>query len=171
MRSEASSVEAYLAALPDARRTAIEGVREVILANLPEGYVEAMNWGTICYEVPLATYPNTYNGKPLMVAALASQKNHMALYLTGIYMDAEAREQFERDYAAAGKPLRGGKSCVHFKKPEDLPLELVAKTIASMEADAFVARFQKAQDERKRPNRSRKTTPRTAPKTAPQTKK
>ena len=64
----------------------------MILDNLPEGYEEAMNWGMITYQVPLETYPDTYNKQPLMYAALASQKNHMAVYLTGIYMDdADAR--------------------------------------------------------------------------------
>ncbi|MGI9584813.1 MAG: DUF1801 domain-containing protein, partial [Acidimicrobiia bacterium] len=82
MRSDATSVDQYLAELPDDRRAAIETVRDTILANLPDGYEEAMNWGMITYQVPLATYPDTYNGKPLMYAALASQKHHMAVYLT-----------------------------------------------------------------------------------------
>jgi hypothetical protein len=84
MRSNAASVEEYVSALPDDRRVTIERVRDVILENLPKGYEEAMNWGMITYQVPLETYPDTYNGQPLMYAALASQKNHMAVYLTAI---------------------------------------------------------------------------------------
>ena len=89
MQSDATSVAEYLAELPADRRAAIEAVRQTILANLPEGYEEAMNWGMITYQVPLARYPDTYNGQPLAYAALASQKNHMAVYLTGIYADDE----------------------------------------------------------------------------------
>ena len=86
MRSNASTVAQYLSELPTDRREAVEAVRQTILDNLPPGYEEVMNWGMITYQVPLETYPDTYNGKPLMYAALASQKNHMAVYLTGIYM-------------------------------------------------------------------------------------
>ncbi|MCK5794860.1 MAG: DUF1801 domain-containing protein, partial [Anaerolineales bacterium] len=73
--------------MPPERRAAIEKVRKTILAYLPEGYKETLNWGMITYQVPLEVYPDTYNKKPLMYAALANQKNHMAVYLTGIYMD------------------------------------------------------------------------------------
>ena len=98
MRSDASSVEEYLKELPDIRREAVATVREMIVDNLPAGFEEAMNWGMICYQVPLSAYPETYNGQPLMYAALASQKNHMAVYLSGIYMSQEARKRFEEDY-------------------------------------------------------------------------
>ena len=116
MRSDASTVEGYLAELTEDRREAIEAVREGILGNLPEGYEEAMNWGMITYQVPLETYPDTYNGKPLMYAALAAQKNHMAVYLSGIYADEEARQAFEVKYKATGKRYDVGKSCVRFRK-------------------------------------------------------
>ena len=92
MYSEARTVDEYLAALPADRREDISKVRDVILASLPEGYAEVMNWGMIAYQVPLEVYPDTYNGKPLMYAALASQKQYMALYLMSIYMSAESRE-------------------------------------------------------------------------------
>ena len=95
MKSAANTVEKYLASLPPERKKVIAKVRQVILDNLPEGYEEAMNWGMITYQVPLATYPETYNKQPLMYAALASQKNHMAVYLTGIYMSDESRREFE----------------------------------------------------------------------------
>lgn len=94
MRSKVSSVEEYLAELPEDRREAIRAVRRVIRDNLPKGYEEVMNWGMITYQVPLEIFPLTYNGKPLLYAALASQKNHMAIYLTGIYMDSKARQKF-----------------------------------------------------------------------------
>ena len=140
MRSEAKTVEAYLAELPEERHKAIEDVRAVILKNLPEGYEEAMNWGMITYQVPLDVYPDTYNKQPLMYAALASQKNHMAVYLTSIYMDEASRSAFEAEYAATGKRYDVGKSCVRFRRLDDLPLDLIGKAIAGMDIEEFVER-------------------------------
>ena len=142
MRSEASSVEQYLKELPEDRRAAVAAVRQTILANLPDGYEEAMNWGMICYQVPLSSYPDTYNGQPLMYAALASQKNHMAVYLSGIYLSAAARKRFESDYEKTGKRLDAGKSCVRFRKLDDLPAELIGAAIASMPVAEFVAGYE-----------------------------
>ena len=146
MRSEAASVDDYLADLPDGRRAAIEEVRDMILGALPEGYVEVMNWGMITYEVPLATYAETYNGEPLMYAALASQKNHMAVYLTSIYMDEEDRAQFEAQYRETGKRYDVGRSCVRFRKIEDLPLDLIGRAIGSMGVEEYVARVKSVRD-------------------------
>ena len=149
MRSEATTVEGYLAELPADRREAIEAVREVILENLPDGYVETMNWGMIAYEVPLEVYPDTYNRQPLAFAALASQKNHMAVYLTGIYISDEAREEFEAAYRATGKRFDVAKSCVRFRKLDDLPLDLIGETVASLPVDRLIARVEEAGSARK----------------------
>ncbi len=138
MRSEATSVDQYLAELPDDRRDTIDTVRDTILKNLPEGYEEAINWGMITYQVPLATYPDTYNGKPLMYAALASQKNHMAVYLTAVYADEATREDFLDRYRATGKRIDVGRSCVRFRKLDDLPIDLIGEAIGLMDVDAFV---------------------------------
>jgi uncharacterized protein YdhG (YjbR/CyaY superfamily) len=138
MQSKATTVKDYLAELPADRRVAISTVRDAIRMRLPNGYEEAMNWGMITYQVPLATCPDTYNGQPLMYAALASQKNHMAVYLMGIYMSEEARQDFETAYKATGKRFDVGKSCVRFKKLEDLPIELIGDAIASLEVEDFV---------------------------------
>ena len=142
VRSEATTVDQYLAELTEDRRVAIQAVRDVILKNLPAGYEEAMNWGMITYQVPLETYPDTYNKQPLMYAALASQKNHMAVYLTAIYMSEADRDQFFADYRATGKRLDIGKSCVRFRKLDDLPLELIGRAIATMPPETFVAKEQ-----------------------------
>jgi uncharacterized protein YdhG (YjbR/CyaY superfamily) len=142
MRSDAATVEDYLSGLPADRREAIETVRDVIRANLPDGLEETMNWGMIAYEVPLERYPDTYNKKPLMYAALASQKSHMAVYLTGIYMDDRARQEFEEAYEATGKRLDVGQSCVRFRKLDDLPLGLIGETIGSVGVDEFIDRYQ-----------------------------
>lgn len=144
MRSSAPTVKKYLAGLPEERRKAIEAARQVILKNLPNGYEETMNWGMITYQVPLKTYPDTYNGKPLMYAALAAQKNHMALYLTAIYMDEEASREFEAAYRATGKRYDVGKSCVRFRKLEDLALDLIGESVASLQVNEFVERAKKA---------------------------
>lgn len=149
MRSNAATIDEYLAALPAERRAAVETVREVVLQNLPQGYEEALNWGMITYQVPLETYPDTYNGQPLMYAALANQKNHMALYLTGIYMQEEDHTAFEAAYKATGKRCDVGKSCVRFRTLEDLPLDLIAQTIASMDVDSFIRRAERAGSARK----------------------
>jgi uncharacterized protein YdhG (YjbR/CyaY superfamily) len=140
MKSEALTVEEYLSELPPERRESIKTVRRTILDHLPEGYEEVMNWGMITYQVPLEVYPDTYNKKPLLYAALANQKNHMAVYLTGIYMDEDLNQDFERAYRATGKRYDVGKSCVRFKKLEDLPLELIGESIQAMEMKEFVER-------------------------------
>ena len=138
MRSDATTVDEYLASLPDDRRKAITEVREVILANLPNGYEEAMNWGMITYQVPIDTYPETYNKQPLMYAGLASQKNHMAVYLTGVYTSDDERASFEEEYRSTGKRLDMGKSCVRFRKLDDLPLDVVGRAIAARDVDSFI---------------------------------
>ena len=103
-----------------------------------------MNWGMIAYEVPLETYPDTYNKQPLAFAALASQKNYMAVYLTGIYITDEARDEFEKAYRATGKRFDVGKSCVRFRKLEDLPLELIGETIEAIPVDRLIQRFEES---------------------------
>ncbi len=148
MQSKATTVDQYLKELPDDRRDAITHVRDVILKNLPEGYVEVMNWGMIAYEVPLATYPNTYNKKPLLYAALASQKNHMAVYLSAIYANNNTRENFEKAYKATGKKMDTGKCCVRFKRLEQLPVEVIGQAIASCPLDDFIQLYEEGRQKK-----------------------
>lgn len=143
-RSAAATVEEYLGELSEERREAMEAVREVALANLPEGYAEAMNWGMISWEVPLERYPNTYNKQPLMYAALASQKNYMSLYLMCVYAHEDDKAWFETRFRASGKKLDMGKSCVRFRRVEDLPMDLIAETIASTSVDEYIRRYEAA---------------------------
>ena len=149
MQSDATTVDQYLAELSEDRRTALETVRDTILANLPAGYEEAMNWGMITYQVPLETHPDTYNGQPLMYAALASQKNHMAVYLTSVYALPEKADEFEAAYRATGKRYDVGKSCVRFRKLDDLPLGLIGETIAAFDVETFVTNVEDARQTRK----------------------
>jgi uncharacterized protein YdhG (YjbR/CyaY superfamily) len=149
MQSSASTVEDYLSELPDSRREAMETVRQVILQNLPQGYEEVMNWEMITYQVPLERYPNTYNGKPLLYAALASQKQHMSVYLIGIYIYEETRQEFEEKYKATGKRFDVGKSCVRFKKLADLPLPLIGQAIGLLGVEEFIEAVENAPNGRK----------------------
>lgn len=141
MKSSATTIEQYLSELPQDRRMAIDVVRRVILDNLPSGYDEVMNWGMITYQVPLLIYPDTYNKKPLMYAALASQKNHMAVYLMGLYLEEQNRKWFVEEYYASGKKMDMEKSCVRFRKLKDLPLSLIGKVIKLYSVDDFVQQF------------------------------
>ena len=140
MHSEAADVLEYLSGLPDDRRQAIEAVRGVILDRLPAGYEEVMNWGMITYEVPLSVYPDTYNGKPLMYAALASQKRHMAVYLTCLYSFEDLNKRIVDEWRSRGTRLDMGKSCIRFKKLDHLELDLVGEAIGAVPVDDYVAR-------------------------------
>jgi hypothetical protein len=141
-RSSAATVEEYLQELPEERRAVVAAVREVILRNLPAGYREGMSWGMISYEVPLERYPNTYNGQPLSYAALAAQKNYYAVYLMTAYGDPERESWFREEYRKAGKKLDMGKSCVRFRRLEDLPLELIGRVIAATPPEAWIAIYE-----------------------------
>lgn len=144
MQSTAETPEQYLAELPPDRAEAISAVRDVILEHLPEGYVESMRWGMISYEVPLERFPDTYNGQPLMYAALASQKHHMAVYLTNVYSDGAIEEWFRQAWTAAGHKLDMGKSCVRFKKLEGVPLDVVGQAIGRTTVDEFIDLYHRA---------------------------
>ncbi len=137
VQSKAQTVKEYLAELPPDRRKAIEAVRKVILANLPEGFEEGMGYGMIAYYVPLSRFPNTYNGQPLPIAALASQKNYMSVYLMCVYGDKKTLDWFTAGYKASGKKLDMGKSCVRFKKLEDLPLDLIGEAVGRVSVEKF----------------------------------
>ncbi len=144
MRSEAKTVDEYLAGLPEDRREAISAVRRTIIDNLPEGYEEVMNWGMITYQIPLSAYPDTYNKQPLMYAALASQKNHMAVYLSAIYTDDGRRSDFEEAYRSTGKRYDVGKSCVRFSKIENLPLHVIGDAVAATPLATFIEQYERA---------------------------
>ena len=140
MKSTVTTISDYLADMPPERQTAIEKVRNTILAYLPESYEETLNWGMITYWVPPDVYPDTNNKNPLMHAALANQKNHMAVYLIGIFMDENLNQEFESKYRETGKRYDAGKSCVRFRKLDDLPLQLIGESIATIVLDEFIVR-------------------------------
>jgi hypothetical protein len=140
--SKATTPEAYIAELPPERADLIRRVRNLVNAHLPEGYREAMAFGMIGWGVPLARYPNTYNGQPLGYAALASQKNYAALYLNCVYASEDRAEKLRAAYAKAGKKLDMGKSCIRFKNIEDLAENALAEAIASTPVDRFIAEYE-----------------------------
>lgn len=144
MQSEAATPKAYIDSLPEDRRAAIRKVRAVIRKHLPKGFAEEMRWGMITYEVPLRIQPDTYNGKPLMYAAVASQKNHMAVYLTGAYGHEPTKKRFVDAWKAHGGQVDMGKSCVRFRKIEDLPLDALGEAIAAFSVDDFCALVERA---------------------------
>lgn len=141
-RSGAATVEEYLDELPEDRRRVVSAVRDVVLRNLPEGYRESMKWGMISYELPLERYPDTYNGQPLAYAALAAQKSHCALYLHCVYQQPGRDAWLAEEFRKAGKKLDMGKSCVRFRRLEDLPLDVVGRVVASTPPDEFVAQYE-----------------------------
>ncbi|MCG3138223.1 MAG: hypothetical protein HJJLKODD_02084 [Phycisphaerae bacterium] len=141
----ARSVTEYLAALPDDRRLALEKVRRVILKHLPRGFEEGMQYGMIGYYVPHTLYPPGYHcdpQQPLPFAGLASQKNHMAVYLCHLYMEPGLKDWFDAEYRRSGKKLDAGKACIRFKKLEDLPLELIGEAVAKAPVKEFIAGYE-----------------------------
>jgi len=145
MNSKAQTVKLYLAQLPADRRAALQAVREVILKNLDQGYEEGMQYAMIGYYVPHSVYPPGYHcdpKQPLPFAGLASQKNHMALYLMCIYGSPRHEEWFRREWAKTGKKLDMGKSCIRFRRLEDLPLDVIGKAIARVPLKDYVAYYE-----------------------------
>ena len=148
--SNAQSVDEYIASLPADRRKAVEAVRKVVRDNLPEGYREGMQFGMIGWYVPLERFSDTYNGQPLGLAGLASQKNYMSLYLNTVYGDPATERWFRERYAASGKKLNMGKSCVRFRNLDELPLDVIGETIARADVDRYIASYEEARGSSRR---------------------
>jgi hypothetical protein len=155
--SGAATVDQYLAELPEHRRALVGAIRDVVNANLPDGYQEAMQYGMIGWSVPHERYPAGYHAdptQPLPLAAVASQKHHVSLYLMGTYCGptdpSSAGEPIETDevawfrhaWLATGRRLDMGKSCVRFKKLEDVALDVVAEAIRRLPVDEYIARYE-----------------------------
>ena len=149
MQSKATTIEEYLARLPEDRRDAIAKVRRVILKHLPKGYEEVVQYGMLGYVVPLKAFPSGYlnrKNEPVPYVCLASQKNYMSIYLMSVYGPGEA--EFRKEYAATGKKLNMGKSCVRFKKIDDLALEVIGKAVARLPMKKWIAMCEAAWDKR-----------------------
>lgn len=148
MTHQASSPSEYLDVIPQERRSAFEKLRETILENIPEGFHEEMSYGMIGYVVPHALYPPGYHCDPklpLPFVNIASQKNFIALYHMGIYMMPKLLDWFVSEYPKHAKSkLDMGKSCIRFKKPEDIPFELIALLMRRINVEEWVTAYESA---------------------------
>src|SRR5205814_7417587 len=145
MQSKATTVSQYLAELSPDRREAISGVREVLLANLDKDYEEGMQYGMIGYYVPHRVFPAGYHcdpRQPLPFAGLASQKNHMSLYLMCVYGPGPLAEWFREAWAKTGKKLDMGKACVRFKRVEDLALDVIGEAIRRVPVKTYLDHYE-----------------------------
>ena len=146
MKSKATTVKEYLASLPEDRRKGIEVVRKVILKNLDKHYEESMLWGMIGYAVPHRVWPTGYHcdpSKPLMMAALSSQKNNLSVYLMSVYSDKAEHAWFQKSWAKTGKKLNMGGSCIRFTKVDDAALDVIGEAIRRTPAKAYVENYVK----------------------------
>ena len=142
MTSTAATADDYVATLPDDRREAIEKLRKVIKKNIPKGFSETMQYGMMGWVVPHTKYPAGYHCDPkqaLPFAGLASQKNAISFYHMGIYSMPELLDWFTKEYPKHCKTkLDMGKSCVRFKKPEQIPYELIGELMKKVTPDQWI---------------------------------
>ena len=136
------NVSAYLTSLPPERRAMVDAIRNAILEHLPDGYEEGIQYGMISYYVPLSRYPDTYNGQPLSVASIANQKRYVSAYLHGCYMDERARTWLVETVEERVGKIDMGKSCVRFRKREDIPADVIGEAVGMLDVDAFIELYE-----------------------------
>ena len=147
MPAQVTTVKAYLDSLPEDRRKALRKVRAAVNRGLPKGYKEGISYGMIGWSVPHRLFPAGYHCDPKLgvpFAGLASQKNHMSLYLMCIYGDAKQRKWFEKEWKKTGKKLNMGKSCLRYQHADDVALDVIAETIASTPVERYLAAYEAA---------------------------
>ena len=143
--------------LPDDRREAISKFRTILRKNLPKGLEECISYGMIGYVVPHKRYPAGYHcdpKQPLPFAGLASQKNYMALYLMTAYFQESVAKVLRDGFQAAGKKLDMGKSCIRFRKLEDLPLDVIAKAVSMVSVPDYISIYEGLRDRTKESGKS-----------------
>lgn len=147
MQSKATIVDAYLTELPEDRQKAISKLRSVIKKNLPKGFKEGMGYGMMGWSVPHSIYPAGYHCKPedpLPFMGIASQKNFISVYHMGIYADPKLLKWFVDAHAKAStKKLDMGKSCIRYKKPEDIPYDLIGELAAKITVQEWISMYEK----------------------------
>jgi uncharacterized protein YdhG (YjbR/CyaY superfamily) len=145
MATTPTTPEEYIAGLPEERRQIISDIRKTLRKNLPSGFKECIAYGMIGYVVPLSLYPPGYHCDPTLplgFISLASTKGHIALHHMGIY-SGELADWFKKEWAkTTGKKLDMGKACIRFKKPEDVPLELIGKLAAKMTPQDWIEKYE-----------------------------
>ncbi len=137
-----TTVNDFLGSLPAEHRKVLGAVRDTIRKNLPAGYEEITYGKFIAYVIPLSRYPRTYNGQALQLAALAPMKNYYSIYLLIPYGDPNELARLQDGYRKAGKKLDMGKSCIRFKKLEDIPLDVIGDSIARVSVDDYIRRYE-----------------------------
>ena len=146
MQRAASTPDEYIASLPEDRCEIISSIRETINANIPQGFLECMPYGMIGWAVPHSTYPKGYHAdpsKPLGIMSLASQKSHIAIYHMGLYPGTKLNEWFLAEWPKyTPKKLDLGKSCLRFKKPEDIPLDLIGNLAAKLTPQQWIDAYE-----------------------------
>jgi hypothetical protein len=142
----ATSVAGYLEKIPEERKAAFNKLRKTILDNLPKGFKEEMNYGMIGYVVPHSKYPGGYHCDPkvpLPFVSIASQKNFVAVYHVGIYADKELLDWFVQEFPQhSQQKLDMGKSCIRFKKPNDIPFDLIGKLMEKISPDDWIRLYE-----------------------------
>ncbi len=148
MPDKPSTPEQYIEKLPDDRKQAIIKLRKTILDNLPEGFTETIGYGMIAYVVPHSIYPNGYHcdpSLPLPFINIASQKNHIAIYHMGLYADKNIMDWFVSEYPKHSKAkLDMGKSCIRFKKPDQIPYDLIGELSSRINPTEWIRIFETA---------------------------
>ncbi|HEX6171431.1 MAG TPA: DUF1801 domain-containing protein [Chitinophagaceae bacterium] len=146
MQSKATTPDAYLAEIPEERQKAFTKLRSVIKKNLPKGFSETMGYGMMGWVVPHSKYPAGYHCNPkdpLPFLGIASQKNFIAVYHMGIYADPSLQKWFVTQHAKASpKKLDMGKSCIRYKRPDDIPFDLIGELASKMTADEWIALYE-----------------------------
>lgn len=146
MTSNATSPEQYIAEAPEERRSALEKLRKTIKDNLPENFSEGMQYGMIGYFISHEVYPNGYHcdpKQPLPFMSFASQKNSINFYHMGIYADKDLFDWFTSEFPKySKKKLDMGKSCMRFKKPEDIPYELIRELVQKISAKDWIETYE-----------------------------
>lgn len=147
MQSKAATPEAYMAEIPEERQKAFTKLRSVIRKNLPNGFSETMGYGMMGYVVPHSKYPAGYHCNPkdpLPFLGIASQKNFIAVYHMGLYANPTLLKWFTAAHAKASpKKLDMGKSCIRYKKPDDIPFELIGELASKITPDEWIAMYEK----------------------------
>ncbi len=148
MPNKPVTIDDYLAALPVERRQALETLRTILRKKLPKGFQEEMNYGMIGYVVPHTLYPKGYHCKPtdpLPFMNIASQKNFIAVYHMGLYADPQLLKWFTQEYPKhSTQKLDMGKSCIRFKKPDQIPFKLLGELAAKMTPAQWIQLYEKA---------------------------
>jgi hypothetical protein len=147
MQSKATTPEAYIAEMPEERQEAFSKLRNVIKKKLPKGFKEGMGYGMMGWSVPHSLYPPGYHCNPkdpLPFMGIASQKHFIAVYHMGVYADTKLLKWFTEAHAKASpKKLDMGKSCIRYKKPGDIPFELIGELASKMTPDDWIAMYEK----------------------------